>query len=436
MIDHIRNTKQLKVFINKINGSKNHRFKIDIWRIFLVNNNHHKKVSTILRRVGTKKSNHQRVKSLRDALKNIKNVHVGTDYSRIFYKNISDGCRHCTKDLGCTIRITTQCNRSCFFCFASKHPTENKEKINLRLIQDNIRKREKEIDFLSCAISGGEPFLFPNKVFALLKFLNDNYRDTYKRVYTNGDFVDEKILKRLKDFNVDEIRYSIKPLERPNAKLLKISKENIPHVLIEIPVLPGNESRKEIKGLIENLDVIGIDGINLLELFFNGHGIKEFKKRNYKIDISDGIRDIYDAKPIYEYPVYGSQYNCLWLLKYFAQKKANLFINYCSHQTKKMQYDAKNKRLAMNRKNNYSVITNENTHKILCIYENIELAKLRLRRHNLKFRIQNDNRHGQRLETSIDNIKLFNGKYLPIFIYRDPSDSYDVDFGLTNLNNI
>jgi pyruvate formate-lyase activating enzyme-like uncharacterized protein len=433
MIEKIKNTKQLKLLINKLDKNDNRRFETDILRIFLINDKHEKIVLNVLNNVGLKNSSNKKFNILISELKNKNNTHCESDGSRIFYKSISIGCRHCVKDLGCTVRMTTQCNRNCFFCFAADNPIDNKTGVDLNYLKRNVKDRQKEVNFLSCAISGGEPFLFPNQVFNLLRFLNKNYPNTYKRIYTNGDFVNEVLLKKLKANNLDEIRYSIKPGEKPNASLLKLSKKYIPIVMVEMPILPGIESRKEMISLIKELDLIGVNGINLLELFFNGFNVKAFKDKGYKIDLSDGVRKIYDSKPIYEYPIYGSQENCLKLIKYFSEYKANLFINYCSHRTKQLQYNEKNKRLAKTKKIGYFYTTNEGLHKILCIYENIEAAEKLLKSKKLIFSVKNDERYGQRLETSIDNYKLFKNKnHLSVFIYRDPSDLYDVDFDLTN----
>jgi hypothetical protein len=96
-----------------------------------------------------------------------------------------------------------------------------------------------------------------------------------------------------------------------------------------------------------------------------------------------------------------------------------------------LQYDEKNKRLFKNKKNSYSFFVNGGLNKILCVYENIESAKLKLQQLKLKFSIKKDIQYGQRLETSVKNVGILSSKnYLPIFIYKDPGNIYDVDFDL------
>ena len=258
--------------------------------------------------------------------------------------------------------------------------------------------------------------------------------NVYTRVYTNGDLVNEDILKKLHKLKLNEIRYSIKPPEEPNISLLKISKKYIPKVLIEMPVLP--DSYDFMKKLIIKLGKTGIDGINLLELFFNGYHIDKFVKRKYKIDLDPKkIREIYDTKPIYEYPIYGSKILCFKLIKYFATTKTKLFINFCSQKTKQLQYDKKIQRATIECKPIYSRITDKNTHEILAIYSNIRKAKNKLLRQGKEnFYLRKNQGKIQRMETNIEYLKYFVGQnYLLVKIYRDPSNTYDVDFDLLDI---
>jgi|GEM_PF-1200103 len=431
----VETKKDLILLLNKLKRCSSDALVRDILKIILVNKKHQDKIFSTVKGVGLKKENENKINNVIESLKNIPYVHVKNGGSVIYYKTRSLGCEHCINDLGCTLRITTQCNRNCFFCFADNSPITVKSKPEIFLLKNTIRRRLKEIEFKSFAISGGEPFLYPEAVFKMLEYVNGfGEGRIYTRIYTNGDLINEDILKRLGKLGLNEIRYSIKPLEDPDISLLKASKKYISKVLIEMPVLPNSESF--MKNLICKLDEIGIDGINLLELFFNGYHIDDFTKRKYKVDLDrKGIRKIYDAKPIYEYPIYGSRILCLRLIKYFADVKAGIFINFCSQETKQLQYDKKIQRAAIKSKPVHSSITDKNTHEILAIYSNIKNAENKLLHRGIKnFYIRKNKGKIQRMETSVKYLKHFLGKdYLLVKIYRDPSCAYDVDFELLNI---
>ena len=423
--DYKKVLKQLKNY-NDINFIK------DILKMMLININHQEIVNTTISKIGIHKESQYKINKIIGELHRMPDIHIKNDGAVIHYKENSMGCQDCIKDFGCTLRITTRCNRNCFFCFADNAPIRTEEGVDIELLKKIILARRKEVEFRSFAISGGEPFLYPDAVYEILHFINNKFGDhIYTRVYTNGDFVDGKILKELKNAKLDEIRYSIKPFEKPRVDLLKNTKKFIPVVLIEMPVLPDTE--QFMRNLIYELDTIGINGINLLELFFNGYHNEAFIAQKYKIDFDiEEIRKIYNTKPLFEYPIYGSKMLCLRLLKYFASKRINFPINFCSQTTKQLQYDEKNKRVAIKNKPVYSKITNNFTHKILAIYTNIDEARGILLQHRIKdFFERHDDSCARRLETSVDNFKYFkNGNFLSAIIYRDPNNLYDVDFEL------
>ncbi|MFA6105067.1 MAG: radical SAM protein [Patescibacteria group bacterium] len=402
----------------------------DILRIIMINKKNNEMIFKSINKVGIKKENKDKILKLNNKLKNTPDVHLKFDGAVIFYKHISPGCEHCVVDMGCTIRPSIQCNRNCFFCFVDDSPITKKIKPDLVSIKKIIKNRFKEEKFQSFAISGGEPFLYPEEVFEILRFVNNEFGSSvYTRVYTNGDLVNENILIKLKELKLNEIRFSVKPLEEPKTSLLKCAKRYIPTVLIEMPVLPNSE--KFMKKLILKLDKIGIDGINLLELFYNGHNSEIFKKRHYKIDITESeIRKIYNSKPVFEYPIYGSRALCLKLLKYFSDAKLGMFINFCSQKTKQLQYDRRQKKVASENMTPFSIITPVSTHEVLAIYSDLEMIEKKLKNLGIKeYLVRKDKNISLRIETSVTNIGIFRKENISLVkLYRDPSNTYDIGF--------
>lgn len=270
-------------------------------------------------------------------------IHVEKEKGQIYYKNCSPACNHCVEDIGYTARITTYCNRDCFFCFASDTPLKDANNIDISKFQKAFIEKNRITPIKSFAISGGEPLINSQETIELFKWVRDNYTaDIYCRLYTNGDYITENILSQLKTVHLDEIRLSIKPGEIPLNEKIQLIKEFIPRLVIEIPVIPGDESY--LYHLYDVLEETNIDGINLVELFFNGNKKHEFNSRGYKILMPNGIRKFGCAEFPYEYPVKGSYELAIDSLKYIAEKRFHYFAYICSQKTKSVQYCSSNQR--------------------------------------------------------------------------------------------
>ena len=388
---------------------------------------HMQNVIDALNKLGTKMGNESKIKSVIEELRMISGVHCEKGSAVIYYKRRSQGCKDCNKDLGCTVRISRKCNRNCFFCFAGEKPAKIREKVNIKEIKAKVKKRMKEVNFKSFAISGGEPLLYLEEMFEILSEIKKSKRKMHIRIYTNGDLMTEKILKRLASLGVDEIRYSIKPFEFPNTRLINVSKKHIKTVIIEIPIIPGNLSY--FKKLISKIEKTRADGINLLELFFNGVNVAGFKKRRLKIDLNPGkIRGLFSQKPVFEYPVYGSKLACLKLMLFFARKKTRLFINFCSQATKDLQYLEKAKRQSIKNNRAYYTQGRQGEHNFLALYSDFNEAKKIIKDNKLgKYSVTKSDSGKERLETSLMNRKYFLKKrFVPVKVIRDPNNQYDI----------
>jgi len=242
----------------------------------------------------------------------------------VFLNRISPGCIDCSRHTGLTVSITRECNRNCYFCF---YPGPHKEKTKLI----NIIKRiviEKNF-MLSFAITGGECLLDINRTINILELIKMIVCPICQtRIYTNGDMLNRRIFKKLQAAKLDEIRISIKPGKK-DYEMIKLAKDYIPRVMVEMPVFPGGE--EEIKDILLKLDNLKIFGINLLEFVFCSRNAHAYKERGYKL-LTDKVN--FDRPLHFDYPVYGSEAACFNILEFAAKERVSIGVHYCSFKNK------------------------------------------------------------------------------------------------------
>jgi len=251
--------------------------------------------------------------------------------------HFSKACEDCRKGYSSsTFILTLDCNRDCFFC--SNRNQENYEEslgktFDIEGEYDNYIKNGAKLT--SVAVTGGEPLLHPDKCLSFYKKVKKTNKNTHTRLYTNGDLLDERLLKELGKY-LDEIRISAKDndgvydLSDLKEKLV-LSKQYIKEVTVEMPVLPG--SFDEMTALLNMLEEIGIFSINMLEFLFPWQNAKDYKELGYKIKNRP-------YKVLYKYdyagglPVEGSEETALRLIKYAADRSFKLGVHYCSLENK------------------------------------------------------------------------------------------------------
>lgn len=186
------------------------------------------------------------------------------------------------------------------------------------------------------ALTGGEPLLHAQKVVEFFAFVDSQSKNTYTRLYTAGDLLTEEILKSLKEAHLNEIRFSIKQEETPQQmeslfQLMKLAKEYIPFVVVEMPIIPG--TLEQMKGILHSLDEIGVNGINLLEFCFPMHNAEAFQERGFQLKFPP-FETYYNYWYAGGLAVHKSEEECLELLKYASEQKLKLGVHYCSLENK------------------------------------------------------------------------------------------------------
>jgi len=423
-------------FIKKIKETKNPYFVKDILTIYLKKEKFIKNVLKDIDYIWIKKEKGNKIEKIIDLLSKNKKNYIDKNGNDIYFKKRSIWCTYCTMWKWCTVVLSYKCNRTCFFCYEEtplnpKNIIDPYNKDDIEKIYQTIDNSFLEQSNMTLAITWWEPFLFPDKVYEILEYVNKNYSWKNTRIYSTWDLVTEEILKKLNFLWLNEIRYSIKPWEEPNIELYKKTKKYIPSVLIEMPVIPG--SKKYMIDIMAKIDKSkSIDWINLNELTYNNVNANKFKNRWLKLDLPDNNNEVYhryyDISKV-EIWVYWSKYLCLELLEYFSKKNSSFFIHYCDLNTVSRHHYLHKIKNAKLLNIPYSEITNFWLHKVFRIYSNIEEALKILNNNNIKNFSYNKNI----IETSIDNIRFFKNKwFLSCIIYKNFDYKYDVDFELMN----
>lgn len=279
--------------------------------------------------------------SLREARERTAKVcgcHCENGAASLWRNWISPACVACrTGEETATFFVDLRCTKKCYFCF---NPNQDHFDYFLSHKRDIVAELKEAhaagAQFRHLAITGGEPMLHPDRVYAFLRCAAHLYPDIHTRLYTCGDTLNECALKELAASGLNEIRFSIKPPDTDDDqervyKLMEQAVDIIPDVVVEVPVIPG--SLDQMKNLLVRSDSIGISGVNLLEFYFPLHNAKEFAKRGFKLRK-------HPFKYLYNYwygggiPVAGSEAEALELLAFAEREGLQLGVHYCSSDNK------------------------------------------------------------------------------------------------------
>lgn len=275
-------------------------------------------------------------KATRDIAK--KGLVIANDHKSLSVGWVSPSCLTCRRGMGtATFLISLKCPRNCYFCFNPNQKDYDYYRENKRdLISELDTCAQKGVLFQDLALTGGEPLLHKPETESFFRHAKTLFPTAYTRLYTCGDLLDKSFLQTLNDAGLDEIRFSIKPDDGAAQQQLMLdkiaqSKEFIPQVMVEMPVLP--DQLAEMKKLLLALDQIGIAGVNLLEFCFPYHHAEEFAKRRYEIKPTP-YRVLYNYWYAGGLPVAGSEENCLHLLDFALDQNLTLGVHYCSLENK------------------------------------------------------------------------------------------------------
>lgn len=263
---------------------------------------------------------------------------VRNNEKSVYVNRISPSCVACQTGIGSsTFFVSLKCHRDCFFCF-------NPNQENYQYYREHNRDTVAELDELQktnqrmghLAMTGGEPLLHKEETVRFFEHARVLYPHSHTRLYTSGDHIDREILGSLKRAGLSEIRFSIRMQDlakghRHTFDRIALSREYIPNVMVEMPVLPG--TFEEMKDVLQELDRLEISGINLLELCFPFNNIETFREKGYRIKARP-FRVLYDYWYAGGLPIAGSERICLELVGFVLDAGLRLGVHYCSLENK------------------------------------------------------------------------------------------------------
>lgn len=235
---------------------------------------------------------------------------------------LPEGCYYCMQGDKLVIFITGLCENRCFYCPISEERRgrdvvyANEKRV--RTYRD-ILKEAKLSEAKGAGITGGEPLLKISRVYKTIKTLKENFGSEFHiHLYTSGVGLTRRIVKKLDNLGLDEIRFH--PVNDKTWEQINLALETSMKVGVEIPVIPN--AIEYIKEKIKYLTSIGAHFLNLNELEFSETNASELISRNFKLSKNSVTA------------VSGSEEAALEILNWAKNYNSNLSIHYCPSRLK------------------------------------------------------------------------------------------------------
>jgi len=249
-------------------------------------------------------------------------------------KKLSNGCYACKSGQWICVYIGVSCNLKCPSCpQKSRHGVKNYIWANggnddIFSLEDLKRVIDKNPRITGISFSGGEPFMYLNKVFEWLDYINENFKELnlYKWIYTNGTLVTEDDCIKLKEHGINEIRFDLAATRYSDDIIDKLiyCKKIFEKICVEVPSEFWQVDR--LIEILPRLNDIGIDYLNLHELCVNQDNVEDLKKK--------GINE----KLVYCDTYLPSLFDTYRVIEYIENNGLNIIYNDCSFRNMTMQH--------------------------------------------------------------------------------------------------
>jgi uncharacterized protein len=281
-----------------------------------------------------------------------KRVHKGlviedsgmTVYTKAKKKELSEGCRACKTGTWWCLFVGNNCNNACKFCPQPKTKDfvlENPRKLSKYWINDVKFYLDRFGDKLTgISYSGGEPFLYLEKIKEVAEYVNRNRPGIYQWIYTNGKLITKDNLEKIKDWGIEEIRVDLAATGFDSEIIGKLEecKKIIGKVIIEVPSIPEVAEKLIDEKYLKIIEEKGVEQLNLAEMELKEAINFETYAKGEEIYIYDDI-DGFTVCPSY------SRQITYKIIDYSIKEKVNILINDCSADTKHLQRVMRNSNL-------------------------------------------------------------------------------------------
>ena len=330
--------------------------------------------------------------------------------------DIPEGCKRCVAGQKSILFVTGRCNQRCPYCTISKKRWQKDDVwVNEKLVENDndLIEEVKTSESKGIGITGGEPLLVPELVIHYIKILKENFgKNFHIHIYTSGLDIDPKILKRLYNAGLDEIR-----IHMNKEFVIATSKFNWKFGM-EVPVIPGDVVK--LCRLVDFLEEVGADHLNLNELEFSERNLESLGKYDLRKDSLSAVE--------------GSEETAKQVLGYARKNTKKLNVHYCTAALK-MNYQLKNrlKNRAKNIKKPFEKVTKDGLLLKGIIIGDKRKIKLKLKEMKVKDSMFFEKE--KRIEVSVKTAeKISKNKEFKVAIVEEYPTADPWDFELTPLN--
>lgn len=261
-----------------------------------------------------------------------------TVYTKNKDLQLSPGCKSCKNGRWWCIFVGNRCNAACKFCPQNKEPRELlaaedpdlTSSFHIDEIKLYLEKFGNKLEGVS--YSGGEPFLYLDKVYKIAKMVKQSNSEIYQWIYTNGKLITEENLKKLKSVGIKEIRVDLAATDF-NDKIvekLEICSTIIERVTVEVPSIPEVFKKLTSEGYLQKIANLGVTQLNLAELELSDDRVL----RNYAVN--EDVYEYYTRNSRHASPVYSRKLT-YHIIRHAMENDIDILINDCSNDTKDLQ---------------------------------------------------------------------------------------------------
>ena len=281
-------------------------------------------------------------------------------------KSLSQGCQACKSGGYLCFYVGKKCNLDCIYCAQGTKQEKWAQPEGIDLINDKYHMQEIMEAFnnpeaiwsgsnVRCIeYSGGEPFIYLDKVFKLSAFVSKYHSHIYQMLVTNGLLVTEDKLKTLRDCGIKEIKFHIGACHFSKKVMnnLEMAIKIMDYVSIITPPIPELKEFLIDKKKIHQLEDIGLHQLGLSEL--GSTSILHLNNRNEigdkrALEYFQTLGQLYvfdsvvgksltgeDLTEVYVSPIIAREIT-YDIMRYAGEHKMNLIVNDCSQDGRHFQ---------------------------------------------------------------------------------------------------
>jgi pyruvate formate-lyase activating enzyme-like uncharacterized protein len=231
------------------------------------------------------------------------------------------GCEICTRTGYLSFQLGFRCNAKCPFCFLHIYQADTSnedEKYNRQALLKEFHRRNNELEGVS--LTGGEPLLYLTELTACVTEMREAKPALHFWVYTNGILADDEYLGVLRNLGIREIRFNLAATNYSEGVLenLERARGMFEYVTVEVPSYPKQKDR--LMGCLGELERIGIDQLNLQELWVTDANARRLEGEGYQSGM------LFFTK----FFLYGSRRMTYEVMQHCVENKYSFTVNDCS----------------------------------------------------------------------------------------------------------